>query len=133
MNHSDRITFNALAAPVLRRRARWLAATIGALVIGTASAALPLKTIEECLESGTDLVRLPGVAGGSLAASQCSGCPSVRLRFDARTRYFIGKEPVTYARLREAAAKGDLQLDLFYDPKTLNLTRLRLAAAGNDK
>jgi hypothetical protein len=57
----------------------------------------------------------------------------VRLRFDARTRYFIGKEPVTYARLREAAAKGDLQLDLFYDPKTLNLTRLRLAAAGNDK
>jgi hypothetical protein len=133
MNHLNRITLNALAAPVRRRRARWLASTIGALLIGTASAALPLKTIEECLESGTDLVKLPGMAGGSLSASQCRGCPSVRLRFVARTRYFIGKEQVTYARLQEAAAKGDLQLDLFYDPKTLNLTRLRLVAAGNDK
>jgi hypothetical protein len=114
-------------------RASWLAAAVGALVTASAGAALPLTTIEECLESGTSLVRLPGVAGGSLSASQCSGCPSVRLSFGARTRYFIGKDLVTYTKLREAAAKGDLRLDLFYDPKTRNLTRLRLAAAGNDK
>jgi len=133
MNHPDSNRIHGSTFPGRRRRAVWLAAAIGALVTAAAGAALPLKTIEECLESGTDLVRLPGVAGGSLAASQCSGCPSVRLRFDARTRYFIGKEPVSYARLREAAAKGDLRLDVFYDPKTRNLTRLRLVAAGNDK
>jgi len=131
MNRPVSNRINGSAGPAHRRRAVWLAAAAAALVTAAAGAALPLKTIEECLESGTDLVRLPGVAGGSLAASQCRGCSSLRLRFDARTRYFIGKEPVTYARLREAAAKGDLRLDLFYDPKTRNLTRLRLAAAGN--
>lgn len=115
------------------RRASWLAAAIGVLVTTAAGAALPLKTIEECVESGTSLVRLPGTSGGTLSASQCSGCPSVRLSFNSRTRYFIGKEQVTYTKLREAAAKGDLRLDLFYEPKTRNLTRLRLAAAGNGK
>ena len=45
------------------------------------------------------------------------GLSALRLRFDGRTRYFVGKEQVTYAKLREAAAKGDLRLDLFYDPK----------------
>ena len=132
MNHSDSITNNALAAPIRRRHAVWLAAAIAALVTAAAGAALPLKTIEECLESGTDVVRLPGVAGGSLSASPCSGCPSVRLTFDGRTRYFIGKEAVSYVRLREAAAKGDnLRLDLFYHPKTRILTRVRLAAVRN--
>ncbi len=133
MNRPDSNSINGSRALSRRRRAVWLAAAAAVLVTAAASAALPLKTIEECVESGTGLIRLPGVAGGTLAASACSGCPSVRLRFDASTRFFIGKESVTYAKLREAAAKGDLRLDLFYDPKTRNLTRLRLAAAGNDK
>lgn len=115
------------------RRASWLAAAIGIFATCAAGAALPLRTIEECLESGTTLVSLPGVAGGSLSARQCSGCPSIRLSFDGRTRYFIGKEQVSYAKLHEAAAKGDVRLDLFYEPKTRKLTRLRLAAAGNVK
>jgi hypothetical protein len=115
------------------RRASWLVAAIGLLATAAAGAALPLKTIEQCLESGTRLVTLPGVAGGSLSARPCSGCPSVRLSFDDRTRYYIGKEQVSYAKLREAAAKGDLRLDLFYEPKSRELTRLRLAAASNSK
>ncbi len=126
--------FNALTSG--RRtmhRASWLVALAGALAATAAGAALPLKTIEECLESGTTLVALPAAAGGSLSARACSGCPSLRLSFDDRTAYFIGKEKVSYARLRAAAAKGDLRLDLFYDPKTRDLTRIRLAAAGNSK
>ncbi|MGQ0385036.1 MAG: hypothetical protein ACT4UP_10205 [Gammaproteobacteria bacterium] len=115
-------------APV-HRCAGWLAAAAGIFAAASALAAPPLKTIEECLESGTRLVNLPGVAGGSLVASECRGCPSVRLRFDAGTRYFIGKELVPYARLREAAAKGDIRLYVFYRPGDRTLTRLRLAAA----
>ena len=111
------------------RRGAWLVAA-GAFATAAAGAALPLKAIEECLESGTTLVTLPGVAEGSLSARQCSGCPSLRLDFDADTRYYIGKEQVSYAMLRQAAAKGDLRLDLFYEPKTRELTRVRLAAAG---
>lgn len=115
------------------RRLCLLAAAIGALAAGVVAAEPQprprLGTIEECIESGTDAVSLPGVAGGTLSASQCAGCPTLRLRFDAKTRYFIGKQPVTYAQFREAA-KGDLQLDVFYHPKTRILTRLRLPAAA---
>ncbi len=133
MNHFQRPSINRSAAPGHRRRAAWLVGAMAALATAAAGAVLPLKSIEECLESGTSLVRLPGVPGGSLSASECRGCPSVRLNFDARTRYYIGKEPVSYARLREQAANGDLRLDLFYDPKTRNLTRLRLVAVGKAK
>lgn len=111
------------------RRARWLAAALASLAAAGALAQGPLTTIEECVESGTDLVILPGVPGGTLTASSCRGCPTVRLAFDARTRYFIGKEAVSYDRLREAAAKGSLRLDVFYRPDNRTLTRLRLAAA----
>ena len=123
-----------LAGDFKPRLARRLAATVFALAISISAAAAPqMTTIEECVESGTDLVSLPGTAGGSLSASQCSGCPSVRLSFSSKTRYYIGNEAVSYARLREAASKGDLRLDLFYEPKTRNLTRVRLAAAVNAK
>jgi len=131
MKNSDIEMQNGPTAPGQGRRGRWLAVTLVALAFATAASAAPsLQTIEECLESGTREVSLPGVAGGTLSASPCVGCPSLRLRFDAKTRYFIGKEQVSYTKLREAAAKGDLRLDLFYEPKSRTLSRLRLAAAG---
>jgi len=111
------------------RRARWLAAAAAMLAAAGALAQGPLTTIEDCLESGTDLVTLPGSPAGTLNASECRGCPVVRLSFDARTRYFIGNEAVNYAQLRAAASKGPLRLDVFYRPGNRTLTRLRLAAA----
>lgn len=133
MSNTQSVTPDSFAT-ALPRRARWFTGAFVALAAAAAVSAAPQnRTIEECIESGTELVSLPSAAGGSLSGRQCSGCPSVRLRFDARTRFFIGKEAVSYAKLREAAARGDLRLDLFYDPKTLNLTRLRLASAGRSK
>ncbi len=132
MNHSDKLFQNQPAPAGRRPRAPWLAALVGALAAAAAGAQLPATTtIEDCLESGTDLVSLPGTPGGSLSASQCRGCESLRLKFDRQTRYYIGNEPVSYAQLREAAAKGNSRLDLFYHPKTKTLTRVRLAAGGN--
>ncbi len=134
MRNTDRNTLNSLAGTVRPCRSRWLAGAVLAIAAATTAVGEPQNTtIEECLESGTEAVSLPGVASGSLSTSPCQGCPALRLRFDGRTRYFVGKEQVTYAKLREAAAKGDLRLDLFYEPKTRNLTRLRLAAAVSDK
>ncbi len=112
------------------RSAGLLAVAAGLLLAAAAAAQPPLRTIEECLESGTELVTLPGVAGGSILARECRGCASVRLEFDGKTRYFIGKEQVSYARLREAAAREGLRLDMFYQPDTRTLTRLRLVAAA---
>jgi len=83
--------FAALLRPVHARRAGWIAAAIGVLATAAAGAQAPLRTVEECLETGTDLVTLPGAAGGTLSATGCRGCDSLRLKFDQRTRYFIGK------------------------------------------
>lgn len=133
MSNSHRLPHADFARSGRPRRAAWIAAAIGTLAMATASAQIPLKTIEECLETGTDLVTLPGAAGGTLSASGCRGCETLRLKFDARTKYYIGKELVTYARLREAAARGNLQIDVFYRPNDRTLTRLRLVATGNAK
>ncbi len=118
MNRSHTNSRTELEARGRGRRAPWLAAAFAALATAAGHAAPQLGTIEECLESGTREVSLPGTAGGTLSANTCVGCPTLRLSFDAKTRFFIGKEQVSYAKLREAAAKGDLRLDLFYEPKS---------------
>ena len=108
-------------------------AAIATLAAGAALAAPQLQTIEECLESGSRAVSLPGIASGTVTANPCAGCPSLRLRLDGKTRFFIGKDQVAYARFREAAAKGDLRLDLYYEPKSRTLNRVRLATASATK
>ena len=110
--------------------ARAVLLAVCALTAGAAAAALPLRTIEECIETGTRSVSLPGAAGGSVSATPCAGCPSLRLRFDAKTRFQVGKQAVNYAKFRQAATKSDLQLDVFYDPKTRTVTRLRIPAVA---
>lgn len=133
MSNPNRILPAGPALSGRLRRAGWIATTIGVLVTAAAGAQAPLRTVEECLETGTDLVALPGAAGGTLSATGCRGCESLRLKFDQRTRYFIGKEQVPYARLREAASKGTVRLYVFYRPNDKTLTRLRLVAAGTAK
>ena len=133
MNNPVSNGFTQSVVAIRLRRAGWLGVAISVLATAAASAQLPLKTVEECLETGTDFVALPGVAGGTLSATQCRGCETLRLKFDRNTRYYIGKELVPYARLREMAGLGTIQLDVFYRPDTKTLTRLRLVAVGNAK
>jgi hypothetical protein len=112
------------------RRASALAAlAAGILAAASAGAQRTIVVIETVLESGTEFVSLPGAAGGTINARECRGCPSVRLKFDASTRYFIGREPVSYARFRKAAAEGPGRLYVYFTPETRVLTRLRLDAA----
>ena len=132
MNNHRNPSNHLFAARILLRASRLVAAA-ALLAAGAAAAAPQLQTIEECLETGTQTVSLPGAAGGTLSASPCSGCPTLRLSFDERTVYLIGKEQVSYTKFREAAAKGDLRLDVFYQPQTRVLTRLRLPPVRADK
>ena len=110
--------------------ARWVFAAIAVVGAGIATAAMPLKTIEECIESGTRTVSLPSGTGGSLSAKTCVGCATLRLKFDSRTRFYVGRQAVNYAKFRQAAGKTDLRLDIFYEPKTRILTRLRIPAGA---
>ena len=130
-DHSTSINRNPCADRL--RRACLLAAAIGALASAAAFAGPPLGTIEECLESGTDLVTLPGVPGGTLSAKECATCETHRLTFDQKTRYFIGKEAVPYARLLAAVSKGPTRIYVFYRPATRVLSRLRLEAGADGK
>jgi hypothetical protein len=101
------------------------------LVAAGADAQVRSKGITGGLESGTTLVTLPATPSGSFLARECSDCPSVRVSFDANTRYVIGDEQVSYATFREAAEKGDIRLYVSYRLSDRTLTRLRLATAGN--
>jgi hypothetical protein len=131
MKYADNSTsINGYSCAGRLLRAGLLAALIGALAASTALAGPQLGTIEECLESGTDLVSLPGVAGGTLSARECTTCETHRLAFTQKTRFFIGKEAVAYVRFRAAASKGPLRLYVFYRPDTRALTRLRLDASA---
>jgi hypothetical protein len=118
-----------------RRFACGLTAACALLVAANAQAqGVRSRPITGGLESSTAYVNLPAQPAGSLTAKECRDCPSLRLEFDAATRFYIGKQPVSYAQLRTAAANGrDIRLDVSYRLGTRTLTRLRLAAAGNEK
>ncbi len=131
MNTSDRHPLLRLRLALRQVRSNCFAVAIGIAFTGVAGAAPQLGTIEECLESGTKAVSLPSAANGTLSASPCTGCPTLRLQFDDATVYLVGKQQVTYSKFREAAAKDDLRLDIFYKPQTRVLTRLRVPAVGN--
>jgi hypothetical protein len=115
------------------RSRRLIALACGLVLAAGAAAQKPTKGLTGGLETGTELVRLPGTPSGSLQVRECDACPVVRLEFDAGTRYFIGSEAVTYARFREAAEKRPAGLLVSYRLGTRTLTRLRLSAAGNEK
>lgn len=114
---------------------RLLGGTLAALACGVLAAAADAQVrsqgITGGLESGTTLVTLPATPSGSFLARECRDCPSIRVSFDSNTRYVIGDEQVTYAKFREAAAKGDIRMYVSYRLSDRTLTRLRLAAAGN--
>lgn len=116
----------------VRRAAPWLAAAACALLAGPVLAQKPMVILEDVLETTTSLVPLPGSPGGSVTARECRDCPSQRLEFGKETRYFVGKEAVSYNRFRQLAALGDGRLYVYFTPETRVLTRLRLSAApGN--
>jgi hypothetical protein len=131
MNHLEHAPNSETRILAGRRAASWLVAAFSALAATAAVAQGPLTAVTGGLETGTNLVRLPGVPTGTLSATECrSGCPIYRLRFDRNTQYYIGKDAVPYAKFRDAAARmGDVRLLVSYRYSDKTLTRLRMPAA----
>lgn len=117
------------------RAVRRIALALAACALAATGSALAQATSRPLtggMESGTDLVTLPASPSGSLLARECRDCPTLRLEFDGDTRYYIGNERVSYARLVQAASQADARrLYVSWKLGTRTLTRLRLAAAGN--
>lgn len=113
------------------QRASLLAVLLTGLAVAPAMAQSRLRNVEQCVETSTDVVPLPAVAAGTLTARPCATCDSRRLKFDAGTRYYIGDELVSYARLWAVAGKSPTLLYVFYQTGTDTLTRLRLDAGAD--
>jgi hypothetical protein len=80
---------------------------------------------EEALEASTAVVQLPSTPGGSLMIRQCSSCPAMIVRFDADSRFFLGKRQVTLPELnRFLAAGGTYGLTVFYRRGDRSITRV---------
>jgi hypothetical protein len=130
MNTTKRSPSIAHGRTLAPRLASGLAAVCALLTVSAADAQVRAKGLTGGLETSNRFVTLPAAPRGSLFVRECGECPSVRLEFGSDTRYFIGDQPVSYAQLREVAAKGDAGLVVSYRLGTRTLTRLRLTAAG---
>jgi hypothetical protein len=100
-----------------------LAALFGATLFAAHVSAAPSP--EEALEANTAAVQLPAAAGGSLMIRQCSSCPALIVRFEADSRFFLGKRQVTLPELnRFLAAGGTYGLTVFYRRDDRSITRV---------
>lgn len=104
-----------------------LIATIA--LCGAAPAAWGQATLisyETGIEASTDYVSVPGTAYGAWSVTPCAGCAAAILRLDAKSQFFVGRQPVSLATLRKYAARGPSHLDVFYETKTQHVTRVIL-------
>ena len=55
-----------------------------------------LKTVEECIETGTMDVSLPRQAPSQMSVTPCRQCKTLQLQIDEGTRFYIGKDSVSF-------------------------------------
>ncbi len=117
--------------PCLSQRiSPWLFGVTFACAAAVALAAAPssvgrIKATEQAIEALRDQVLLPSDATGVLVVTPCRGCTPVSLTASASTQWKIGKEPVSFARLRDhIRTTPQVQLVVFYNKSLGALTRV---------
>ncbi len=78
------------------------------------------------IESSTDYLTAPSSASGTWSITPCTGCGMLHLKLDASSEYFVGDDQVSLETLRKYAAREKNHFDVFYENKTLRVTRLIL-------
>ena len=96
---------------------------LGAIMSPAANAVL--IQVENSHEIKAESVTLPGSRAGYLLFKICETCKSVSMQVGEKTRYFLdGQEVSLRVFRREAKLEG--QMNVFYDPKTRIVTRIKL-------
>lgn len=104
---------------------RLAAAFALALAAAAVSAEPSIKTIELAVETSTTEARLPDHVPGSVLLPGCGkACPN-SLAVTATSTFYIGRKAVTLKALREYTLGHRGTMTVFYDPKTLALTRVQ--------
>ncbi len=110
----------------------WIRIAALALLIGTplAGRAEPvLLSPNGSIESSTNTITEPLVAGGLLMARSCLSCRSLPLRMNAQTELFIGKRAVSVTEFNKFLnAGGTYSLLISYDKKASTVVRLLVKA-----
>lgn len=84
-----------------------------------------LQTIEQAYETTSVDVSLPDSVGRSVGLPGCAKTCPPSVQLTKETRYYVAKREVRLAELRAHLARGRVDLTIFYDPKTLAVTRIR--------
>ena len=89
-----------------------------------------LVGIERAIEPGTSVTLLPTSPDGTITVNMCANCRSERLQVTARTRYFAGRTPVSFAEFKSLIDPGHpAAMTVFADLKDPVAVRIVLDVA----
>jgi hypothetical protein len=94
------------------------------LAAATAHGAPPLVNLEEAAEITSSALTLPVSANGVAIFQPCGRCKLLSARATERSQYFINKRPVSLEALRAAVAGTSTPVIVFYDERSMELTRI---------
>jgi hypothetical protein len=110
-----------------RQTSRWsaLAAGVALLTQATTGFAGPFHSIEEAVESTSDVIVLPQATGSTLVVTPCAGCAPLSIPSTARSVYLLKRTPVTLAEFQQAlAGKHGVMVTVFRSTANGELTRV---------
>ena len=109
----------------------FLYAIAAMLLIALPAGARPMNTVtEDGHELVATMLTLPSTASGTLSIQGCTACQRQTMTLSSDTRFYVGKEEVTYATLKELLATYPKSSVLVVTPVGKNVvTRIKLTAA----
>jgi hypothetical protein len=104
-----------------------IVATLLASLVPVAEGEQLYRSVDDCIESSTDIVTLPVTVPYRMSVQPCPTCKSLQLAVDASTRFFVSEQAVTLAELRAQAARRVHMMVVCRATGTDRLTRIVLA------
>jgi hypothetical protein len=113
-------------------KSNYLYAIAATLVVALpAVGARPIHTVtEDGHELDASMLTLPSSASGTLSIQGCTACPRQTMTLSSDVRFYVGKQEVTLAVLKDLLATYPKSSVLVVTPVGSNVvTRIRLTAA----
>lgn len=113
-------------------KSSYLYAIAAMLVVALpAGAARPMNTVtEDGHELDATMLTLPSTASGTLSIQGCTACKRQTMTLSSDARFYVGKQEVTFAALKDLLATYPKSSVLVVTPVGKNVvTRIKLTAA----
>lgn len=96
------------------------------LSIGTDTAVMAAGSVEQAIESTTEMVTLPEKLPGTVLIRSCAQCAPIAWSTPANARLVIGKEAISLTKLRQFVIGKRYNMVVFYDSGTKLITRIQV-------